>query len=157
MHERIRELRKNDLKMSQEAFAERLGVTRDVIGNIELNRLARPDQKLSLIKLMCKEFNVNDNWILEGLEPKFMEPITFSLDEYAKANGLTERDCVIIREFMALDSSAKDAVYNMLEKVFLSEEWNKDKPIDYYNEVIKDPEEFEKEFKPIDSEKSKVI
>ncbi|SET71310.1 helix-turn-helix transcriptional regulator [Lacrimispora sphenoides] len=143
MHDRIKELRKKDLKMSQEAFADRLGVTRDVIGNIELNRLARPDQKLSLIKLMCREFNVNENWILEGLAPKFIEPGTFSLDEYTKAKGLTERDRIIIREFMALEPSAKDAVYNMLEKIFLSEEWHGNKPMDYYNEISKDPEEFE--------------
>ena len=60
MHERIRDLRKNHLKMSQTVFGDRLGVSRDVIKNIELNTLARPDQKLSLIKLMCKEFNVNE-------------------------------------------------------------------------------------------------
>ena len=55
MHDRIKKLRKQHLKMTQEEFGQRLGVTRDTIGNIELNRLARPDQKLSLIKLMCKE------------------------------------------------------------------------------------------------------
>ena len=48
IYERIRELRKNHLKMSMEAFGKRLGVSRDTINNIELNRLARPDQKMSL-------------------------------------------------------------------------------------------------------------
>ena len=58
VYERIRFLRKNTLKMSQEVFAERLGVSRSVIKNIELNALARPDQKLSLYKLICSEFNI---------------------------------------------------------------------------------------------------
>ena len=48
VYERIRFLRKNILKMTQTEFAEHLGVTRTVIKNIELNSLARPDQKLSL-------------------------------------------------------------------------------------------------------------
>lgn len=51
MHDRIRELRKNHLNLSQEAFGERLGVSRSVINNIERNALARPEQKLSLIRL----------------------------------------------------------------------------------------------------------
>ena len=42
IYERIRELRKKHLKMSMEFFGKRLGVSRDTINNIELNRLARP-------------------------------------------------------------------------------------------------------------------
>ena len=66
VYERIRILRKEVLKMSQEAFAERLGVSRSVIKNIELNALARPDQKLSLYKLICSEFNISEEWLLNG-------------------------------------------------------------------------------------------
>lgn len=66
VYERIRFLRKNTLKMSQEVFAERLGVSRSVIKNIELNALARPDQKLSLYKLICSEFNISEEWLLNG-------------------------------------------------------------------------------------------
>ena len=87
MHDRIRELRKNHLHLSQTAFGERLGVSRSVINNIELNALARPDQKLSLIKLMCKEFSVSEDWLLNGTERMFIEPDTFSLDQYAKERG----------------------------------------------------------------------
>ena len=66
IHERIKELRKKHLKMSQTAFGERLGVSRSVINNIELNVLARPDQKLSLYKLICSEFNISEEWLLNG-------------------------------------------------------------------------------------------
>ena len=47
-YERIRELRKKYLKLSMESFGNRLGVSRDTINNIELNRLKKPEQKLSL-------------------------------------------------------------------------------------------------------------
>ena len=71
VYERIRILRKEVLKMSQEAFAERLGVSRSVIKNIELNVLARPEQKLSLLKLICKEFSVSEEWLLNGTGEMF--------------------------------------------------------------------------------------
>ena len=73
LHERIKYLRKDILNLSQESFGERLGVSRSVIKNIELNVLARPDQKLSLIKLMSKEFNISENWLLHGEGEMFIE------------------------------------------------------------------------------------
>ena len=66
IYDRIRELRKKHLKMSMEVFGKHLGVNRDVINNIENNRLAKPEQKLSLYKLICKEFNISEDWLLNG-------------------------------------------------------------------------------------------
>lgn len=63
--ERIEILRK-DLSMSRRAFGERLGVSESVIVNIEYDRLKRPEQKESLYKLICKEFNVNEEWLRTG-------------------------------------------------------------------------------------------
>lgn len=103
MHDRIRELRKNQLHLTQEAFAEKLGVSRSVIKNIELNKLARPDQKLSLIKLMCKEFSVNEEWLLNGTGPMFSEPDTFSLDQFVKEHGGTELELEIIKTYFEID------------------------------------------------------
>ena len=60
LHERIKELRKNYLHLSQTEFGEKVGVSRSVINNIERNVLARPDHKLSLMKLICTKFNVNE-------------------------------------------------------------------------------------------------
>lgn len=65
-YERVKELRKKHLKLSQTAFGEKLGVSRSVINNIELNALAKPEQKLPLLKLICEKFNVNEDWLLNG-------------------------------------------------------------------------------------------
>lgn len=64
--QRIRELRKNHLNLTQEQFGEKLGVSRTVIKNIELNHLARPEQKEPLLRLICSTFNVNYEWLKEG-------------------------------------------------------------------------------------------
>ena len=107
MYERIKDLRKNHLKLSQEAFGGRLGVSRSVINNIERNALARPDQKLSLIKLICKEFSVNEDWLLNGSEPMFIEPDTFSLDEYARQKGATDLELQIVKLYFDLDADTR--------------------------------------------------
>ena len=103
MHERIKDLRKNHLKLSQEAFGQRLGVSRSVINNIERNVLARPDQKLSLIKLICKEFSVNENWLLDGAEPMFVQPQSFSLDEFVKQHGASRLELDIVKAYFELE------------------------------------------------------
>ena len=61
MFNRVRCLRKQKLHLSQGEFGEGLGVTRSVIKNMELNLLACPEQKESLIKLICKELNLNED------------------------------------------------------------------------------------------------
>ena len=112
MHDRIRELRKNYLHMSQAAFGSKLGVNRDVINNIENNRLAKPEQKLSLIKLMCREFSVNEEWLSNGTEPMIAQPETFSLDQYLKERGCTALEMEIVKAYFELDMDTRQKVFD---------------------------------------------
>lgn len=121
IHDRIRTLRKTHLKMSQTDFGKRLGVSRDVINNIENNRLAKPEQKLSLLKLICSEFNVNEEWLREGTGEMFVERSYFSLDDYAEAKNLSELDKEVIKNFMELDRDTRHAVYDVIVKAFSAE------------------------------------
>ena len=63
--DRIRQIR-NEFGLSQAEFGVRLGVSRDVIHNLELNRLKRPGQKTPLYKLMCRQFGVSELWLQTG-------------------------------------------------------------------------------------------
>lgn len=110
LYERIRDLRKNYLHLSQTEFGDKLGVSRSVIKNIELNALAKPDQKLSLLKLICKEFSVNEEWLMNGTEPMFIEPDTFSLDDFVKSHGATDLELEIIKMYFELDSSTRKTI-----------------------------------------------
>ena len=109
LYERIRELRKNHLHLSQTEFGERLGVSRSVIKNIELNTLARPDQKLSLMKLICSEFKVSEDWLLNGIEPMFIQPDSFSLDDFVKSKGATDLELEIVKTYFELDPKIRKA------------------------------------------------
>ena len=121
IYERIKELRKSHLKMSQTAFGESLGVSRSVINNIESNVLARPDQKLSLYKLICSEFNVNEEWLLNGTEPMFVQPDTFNLDEFAKSRGASDLELRVVKAYFELDPDVRKMLIEHF-KMELSEE-----------------------------------
>ena len=62
MQERIKSVRKA-LKLTQQEFADRLMIKRGAIANYELGRNAPIDAVVSLI---CKEFNVNEQWLRTG-------------------------------------------------------------------------------------------
>lgn len=116
IYERIRELRKDYLHLSMEAFGNRLGVSRDVINNIEHNRLARPDQKLSLIKLMCKEFNINEEWLLTGKGE--MESSITDDERIASFIGhvLNEKDESFKKRYISMLSSLDESGWEILER-----------------------------------------
>lgn len=115
VYERIRELRKR-LHLTQTEFGDRLGVSLSVINNIEYNRLARPDQKLSLIKLMCKEFGVNEEWLLTGEGEPFPEKSRH--DEIADfVNSLAIDDNSFKSRFIVALSKLNEEEWLTIEKV----------------------------------------
>lgn len=67
MNERIKELRKA-LKLTQQEFADRLNIKRGAIANYEVGRNEPIDAVISLI---CKEFNVNEEWLRDGTGDMF--------------------------------------------------------------------------------------
>ena len=69
MNERIRKLRKH-LDLTQKEFGERLGIKGTTIANYELGRNEPIDAVLSLI---CREFNVNEEWLRNGTGEMFVE------------------------------------------------------------------------------------
>lgn len=64
LNERITTIRK-ELKLSQSAFGEHIGVSRDVIKNID-NNIVDAETKPLLVQQICKEYNVNRAWLETG-------------------------------------------------------------------------------------------
>ncbi|MEE0418710.1 MAG: helix-turn-helix transcriptional regulator [Lachnospiraceae bacterium] len=62
MDERIKELRKK-LGLTQQEFADKLNIKRGAIANYEVGRNEPIDAVISLI---CREFNVNEQWLRDG-------------------------------------------------------------------------------------------
>lgn len=63
MKERIKQLR-NSLGLTQQKFADRLGLKRQTIAAYEIGNIEPSDSTLLLI---CREFNVSENWLRTGI------------------------------------------------------------------------------------------
>lgn len=124
-YERIRELRKKYLKLNQTEFGERLGVSRSVVKNIELNALAKPEQKLPLYKLICSTFNVREEWLLDGIAPMYRQADTFSLDEFIKDKNVSSLELEIIKLYFELDPKIRKAAIEHFKKGLSKDKNNK--------------------------------
>ena len=61
--ERIKELRKSVLKMTQDEFSERIGLKRSGLSLVEIGRNNPSDQT---IRSICREFGVSEQWLRYG-------------------------------------------------------------------------------------------
>ena len=117
MNERIRMVREA-AGLSQTAFGARLGVSRDVVNNLERGRV---DIKDHFVKLICAEFQVDENWLRtgEGGEgPIYNESEAFSLDRWAKEHGATELELEIVKVYFELDPGIRQAVMDHFKAHF---------------------------------------
>lgn len=79
--DRIKEVRLSlPNKTSMEKFAERLGVTKGAISFIENGRNQPSDQ---MIRSICREFNINEEWLRDGTAP--MKNETSAAEEISEA------------------------------------------------------------------------
>ena len=70
MKERIRDLRKTHLKLTQQAFADQLGLSQNYVWQIEKGERVPSDRTISDI---CREFNCNEIWLRTGEGEPFQE------------------------------------------------------------------------------------
>lgn len=68
MNERLKKLRKA-LDLTQQKFADALGVKRNTVGQWECGINAITDQVITSI---CREFNVNEEWLRNGTGDMFL-------------------------------------------------------------------------------------
>lgn len=110
--ERIRHLRKNELKMTQDDFASKIDISRSNIGNIEIGRIAVTERVVSSI---CREFNVNEEWLRTGKGEMFVQ-----VTPYEKAYNR-------FGYIMENSSPSKKAALSVLLELLYSvpdEQWN---------------------------------
>ena len=106
MKERIRFIREKN-KMSRAAFGERLGVSGDVINNLERGRVEIKDH---FIKLICLQFNVNEEWLRTGEGSYEASSASFNLDDFAKSRNVNEIELRILQTYFELDPKIRHEV-----------------------------------------------
>ena len=116
MNNRIREVREH-FKLTQTEFGERLGVSRDVIGNIEYNRLKNPKQKEPIIKLICSTFGVNEIWLRSG-EGEMFQAMNENEELAAYLGDVMHDETASFRRRLTLEmKNWTPEVWQMLEEI----------------------------------------
>lgn len=116
MNKRLKELR-SKLGLSQAAFAEKIGIKQTSYSDIETGRRELTERNLNLI---CKEFNVDENWLRNGEGSMF----TLELDEdtmlvESLLNDVDNPVYELIKKFMKLYNSFGPTERAVLEKLAL--------------------------------------
>lgn len=109
MENRIKILRK-ELNLTQEKFGERLGMKKNSISQIENGVNALTEQ---LLVSICREFNVNEDWLRNGTGEMFIEvpeeaEFEAAAAELSKNNDVLAMQAVI--QYWKLDEASREAV-----------------------------------------------
>ncbi len=111
MNSRIKDVRVA-LKLSQEEFGRRLGVTRGAVTNIEFNKT---EPKPLFVELLCREFDVNETWLRTGEGEMFIKK---SRDQEIAAfmGNVLKGEPDFRRRFIAVLSRMSAAEWELLEQ-----------------------------------------
>lgn len=100
INERVKYFRKDILHISQTEFATSLGMKQTGVSYMERDGSTVTEKT---IKSICFLYDVNEDWLRFGTEPMFVQPDTFSLDEFVKSKGATELELEIMKTYFELD------------------------------------------------------
>ncbi len=113
LNERLKKLRKA-LDLTQQEFADRIGVKRNTIATYEIGRNTPLD---AVIASICREFSVSETWLRTGEGEMFIPSPNGVLDELAQKYGLSTRGKVIVEKFLDLKPEVQEAVAAYIEEV----------------------------------------
>lgn len=108
--ERIKELRKA-LRMTQTAFADRIGIRQNSVALLEMGRNTPSDQTVAFI---CREFRVNEEWLRNGTGEMFVPTPASIVDELAEEYHLCPEAQAMVEKFITLDPAAQLAVFDYM-------------------------------------------
>ena len=113
MNERIKKLRKH-LDLTQQEFADRIGVKRNTIANYEIGRNVPIDSVLSLI---VREFHVSEAWLRSGEGEMFAPAATSALDALAQEQNLTHGEYILIEKLLHLKPEVRKGILDYIMEV----------------------------------------
>lgn len=142
MNVRLKKIRKV-LDLTQQEFADRIGIARGNIGAYEVGKNAPSDAVISLI---CREFNVNEEWLRNGTGDMFAPESVDEVDALVAKYGLSDADRILIEKYINAKSDTRNAIVNFIRDVSAALDNE-----DLFGDVPDTPEELEKLYPPIDA------
>lgn len=122
MKERLKQLRKT-LGITQQEFADKIGIKRNSYANYETGRNTPID---AIILSICREFNVNEQWLRTGEGEPFRErPLSEEVGYYVEdlldyeGHGNPFYDAIIemMKEYTELDEKSQAVIREYFRNV----------------------------------------
>lgn len=98
MNQRLKKLRKS-LDITQQEFADRLGIKRNTVATYESGKSNPSD---SAVMLICREFNVNEEWLRTGNGDIFIEKSDSLLESLGIKYNLSDTDLILLEKFISM-------------------------------------------------------
>lgn len=155
--DRLKRLRK-ELDLTQEAFASRIGSVQNTITGYESGRR---NPSAPVISLICREFDVNEEWLRSGTGEMFAPESNDELEALAKKYNLSNADQVLIEKYVNLKSGSRETIINFMIDVVAALDGAADQndkvfPVgDIYAGIPDTPEELERKFPPLENREEK--
>lgn len=155
--DRLKRLRK-ELDLTQEAFASRIGSVQNTITGYESGRR---NPSAPVISLICREFDVNEEWLRNGTGEMFAPESNDELEALAKKYNLSNADQVLIEKYVNLKSGSRETIINFMIDVVAALDGAADQndkafPVgDIYAGIHDTPEELERKFPPLEDREEK--
>lgn len=112
MNDRLKALRKS-LDLTQQEFANRLGVKRNTVATYEVGKSNPSDAAISLI---CAKFNVNEEWLRTGTGDMFIElDVEDQLMEWA-GKVLSGQDSNFKKRFVTMLMNLSESEWEFIER-----------------------------------------
>lgn len=113
LNERIKKLR-SELGLNQSEFGERIGVKKSVVSTLESGKTNLTTRNADLI---CKEFNVNRDWLLNGTGEMFQPNSQDAVDALAEQYDLTPLERDMIENYCRLSKAQRLAFWDVMQKI----------------------------------------
>lgn len=141
MNERIKLIRK-DFNMNQEEMGNKLGVTKSTISRIEKGITNITEH---MIKSICREFNINEEWLRNGTGEMFIKTSNELLEQLAAKYNLKDFEKQAFETLLTLEEKDREKISNLIKNLFNDGffDFNKDNEVTATKELDEDPIESE--------------
>ena len=119
--ERIRSIRK-ELGLTLEKFGKKLGVGKGAMSAIELGTRNLTEQ---MARSICREYNVNYDFLIDGEGEMFDDLPQTVLDELCVQYNLDDLDRNLVEMYLEMPDQVRDYLKQEIRKRFLKEDTNK--------------------------------
>lgn len=124
MNSRLKAIRK-ELKLTQNEFGEKIGITGATVSDIERGKLALTDRNISLI---CEKLLVNEEWIRHGIGDMFRPELPVDENTVLLANldlDNNPKTKAFLEIYEQLDEKSKSVLLDLARSLLENSEQKK--------------------------------